>query len=172
MELKQAIQGRRSIRAFETRKSVQKEVMTAILESAILAPTGGNAQPWHFFVLEQPEIKLKLVRAALKQKFIAQGTFVVVVCIDEQQAYSTYRDRGVGLYSIQDTAAAIQNMLLTAYSFGLGSCWVGAFSEEQVSFCLELPHNLRPVAIIPFGYPAEAPSRPQRKPLSTVCTWI
>jgi nitroreductase len=66
---------------------------------------------------------------------------------------SSYGDRGEKLYCIQDSAAAVEHVLLLAVDNGLGACWVGAFDENEVSKILNLPLHVRPVAIIPIGYP-------------------
>jgi nitroreductase len=90
----------------------------------------------------------------LNQGFISQAPVVIVVWTNSEQV-SSYGRRGVELYSIQDAGAAVQNMLLAIHALGLASCWTGAFDEASVSEILELPGNLRPVAIVPIGYPGE-----------------
>ena len=99
---------------------------------------------------------MELARAAFNQHFIAVAPLVAVACLDRRIA-ARYGDRGVNLYSIRDVAASVENMLLTAHELGLGSVWVGAFNEYDVAEILELPDNLRPVAIVPIGYPARTP---------------
>jgi len=79
-----------------------------------------------------------------------------------------YEERGYHLYCLQDTAAATTLLLLAASAYGLGGCWVGAFDEGMVRRILSLPFNLRPVAMVPLGYPAESPSPPPRRPLPEV----
>jgi nitroreductase len=76
--------------------------------------------------------------------------------------------RGKTLYCIQDTAAAIQNIHLTAYSLGLGTCWIGAFREEEARKILKIPEGVRPVAMIPVGYAAEIPQPRKRKPVDQI----
>lgn len=76
--------------------------------------------------------------------------------------------RGRTLYCIQDTAAAAQNIHLAAYSFGLGTCWVGAFDEDEARRILRIPLGVRPVALIPVGYPAEAPMTRARRPVDEI----
>lgn len=104
---------------------------------------------------------MRIARAALNQSFIAEAPLTVVACVDHRVAYR-YGERGINLYCIQDVAASIQNMLLTAYEMGLGSCWVGAFREDEVKESLRLSGNLRAVAIIPIGYPSRIPKPPPR----------
>ncbi len=91
----------------------------------------------------------------------------IVVGYDSEEMYRFYRERGIELYAIQDSAAATQNMLLRAYSLGLATCWVGAFDEREVAKILDLPKKIRPVAIVCVGYPAEKEETP-RKPLKDV----
>ncbi len=86
---------------------------------------------------------------------------MVVGCADLRIA-SRYGERGKELYCIQDTAFSVQNMLLAAHDQGLGTCWVGAFKEELVKEILSLPDYLRPVVLIPVGYPAKIPKAPDR----------
>jgi nitroreductase len=92
----------------------------------------------------------------LNQHFIAEAPLVVVACLDRRIA-AHYGDRGVNLYSIQDVAASVMNMMLAAHELGLGSVWVGAFNEFEVFERLHLPDNLRPIAIVPIGYPSKMP---------------
>ena len=93
---------------------------------------------------------------------------VIVVCADEKRSSTGYGIRGKLLYCLQDTAAATQNILLTAHSLGLGSCWVGAFDEESARKALNIPEGVRPVAIIPVGYPDETPRQRARRLLTEI----
>ncbi len=83
---------------------------------------------------------------------------LAVVCCADLTIARHYGARGKSLYCLQDVAASIQNMMLVAYSLGLGTVWVGAFDEREVSGILGLPDHIRPVAIVPVGYPDERPS--------------
>ncbi|HYH04450.1 MAG TPA: nitroreductase family protein, partial [Bacillota bacterium] len=76
--------------------------------------------------------------------------------------------RGAEFYCIQDTAAATQNLLLTATAYGLGSCWVGSFDEHQIRQTLHLDAGLKPVALIPVGYAAEEPPEVPRRSIDEV----
>jgi nitroreductase len=150
MELIKAIKTRRSVRRF-TNKPVEDEMIKQIIELGNLAPSAGNLQPRDFVVVKNQDTKKKLAKAALNQKFIAQAPFVIVICANMKRV-TPYGNRGHELYTIQDTAAAIQNMLLAVVDFGLSSCWVGAFNENMVVDILGLPSYIRPVAILPIGY--------------------
>lgn len=162
MDVFEAIKGRRSVRAYASRE-VSDETVERLIDAARWAPSAGNVQPWEFIIVRSSEIKRKLAAAALNQTFIEEAPVVIVVCADKQRSAQAYGSRGASLYCIQDTAAAIQNLHLAAYALGLGTCWVGAFREDQATEALGLPLHIRPVAIIPVGYPAEKPKpRPRR----------
>ncbi|MCS7115471.1 MAG: nitroreductase family protein [Nitrososphaerota archaeon] len=167
MDVLEAIKGRRSIRAFRE-SDVPTETVERLVDMARWAPSAGNIQPWEFIIVRRPEIKRKLAEAALGQSFIEEAPVVIVVCADENRSAQGYGMRGKTLYCIQDTAAAAQNIHLAAYSMGLGTCWVGAFMEDEVKKILKLPAGIRPVAIIPVGYPAESPLPTIRRPLRQI----
>lgn len=159
-DLFEAIRERRSERHFKS-DPVPDDVVKFIVECGLKAPSAGNIQPWRFLIVKRPELRADLAKAALGQKFVEDAPVVIAVLADPGRSAGTYGDRGYGLYSIQDTAAAVQNMLLAVVAFGLGACWVGAFDEQAVSKALGLPGHLRPVAMIPIGYPKERP-KPRR----------
>jgi len=167
MDVLEAIKSRRSIRAFKN-QDVPAEIVEELIDAARWAPSAGNIQPWEFIIVQKPKIKRKLVEAALGQTFIEEAPVVIVVCANEERSSQGYGVRGETLYCIQDIAAAIQNIHLTAYSLGLGTCWVGAFGEEETREILKIPRGIRPVAIIPVGYPAEAPTARSRRPISQI----
>lgn len=155
MSILDTIKGRRSIRDFKD-TPIPEEMINALIEAIRWAPSAGNLQSRKFYFVFNKDIKVKLAQAALNQKFIAEAPLAVVACLDRSIAMR-YGDRGVNLYSIQDVAASVMNMMLTAHELGLGSVWVGAFNEFEVFETLDLPHNLRPIAVIPIGYPARVP---------------
>jgi len=167
MELSEAIKGRRSVRAFK-RQDVFEETVEKLIDAARHAPSSGNIQPWEFVVVRNLEVKKKLARAALNQAFVEEAPVVIVVCANERRSSMGYGSRGKTLYCIQDTAAATQNILLTAYSLGLGACWIGAFNEDEAKLALNAPEGIRPVAIIPVGYPDETPPQRSRRSLSQI----
>lgn len=169
LELEAAINKRRSVRSYHDRE-VSPATVTRLLEAAVMAPSAGNLQAWHFVVARRPEARAALARAALDQEFIAQAPVVVVVCADPERSATRYGQRGRTLYCLQDAAAATQNLLLAATAHGLGTCWVGAFDEVRVREVLGIPASLRPVALVPVGYPAEAPEARPRRPLEEVTT--
>jgi len=150
----EAVKGRRSIRAFKG-DPVGDEVLMKVLEAAQWAPSAGNLQARDFIVVKDPDVKERLARAALGQWFIAEAPVNVVVCANLERSASRYGERGRRLYAWMDAAAAVENLILAAHALGLASCWVGAYRDEEVSEILGLPQWVKPVGIIPLGYPGE-----------------
>ena len=160
MEFLEAIRERRSIRNFQ-KKDISQKIVDKLIDALIWAPSAGNLQARKFFFVKDAKLKEDIAAAALNQDFIGEAPLVIVGCTDSRIS-SRYGERGVSLYSIQDVAASIMGMMLVAHENGLGTVFVGAFSEEDVFDLLKLPGNLRPVAIVPVGYPVRIPSPPPR----------
>lgn len=167
MKVYEAITGRRSVRRYK-KKPIKTDDLLAIINAARWAPSAGNLQPWVFVVVVDPEKKKRLAEAAGFQMWIAGAPVVIVAGVNTWTSKRVYGSRGEKLYCIQDVAAAIQNMLLAAYSLGLSTCWVGAFHDEAVAKIVGFPDHIKPVAIIPIGYGAENPSPPRRKRIEDI----
>ena len=162
VDVVEAIKGRRSVRAFRN-EDVSEEAVARLIDAAHWAPSAGNIQPWEFIIVRKTELKRRLVEAAFGQSFVEEAPVVIVVCAREDLSSKRYGLRGRALYCLQDTAAAVQNIHLTAFSFGLGTCWIGAFREDDVREALGVPREARPVALIPVGYPVGVSSAPKRR---------
>jgi nitroreductase len=171
MEFSEVIAKRRSVRHFNNKLAVTEEDIRALIEAAVSAPTAGNIQPWRFTVVRTTAARERLADA-LHQRWATGASVVIVVSVDPRPCIARYGDRGERLYSIQDTAAAVENILLAAVDRGLASCWVGAFDTDAVRDALGIRAPIEPVAILPVGYSAEAADRPARRPLAEVVTWI
>ncbi len=157
----EAIRKRRSIRVFKN-KSLPREAVNELKQAIKWAPSAGNLQStFHYFVFNARK-REQLARAAFDQDFITQAPLAVVSCANFN-AIRKYGQRGRELYVFLDCGIAIQNLLLAAFAQGLGSVVVGAFDEDRVREILEIPESLKPVAIIPVGFPGESPQPPERK---------
>jgi len=161
MEAIRALITRRSIRRFRA-DAIPDELLWEILDLANIAPSAGNLQAREFIVVRDGDIKQKLSIAAYDQKFIREAPVAIVVCGNQKRSGTGYGSRGEHLYSIQDADAATMHLLLAAHSQELGTCWVGAFDDEEVCSILKLPEYIRPIAIIPLGYPKESPHTTSR----------
>jgi len=154
MDFWEVLEARHSVRDFESSVEVPPEAVERLLQAARQAPSAGNRQPWHFYVVRDPEVRRGLSSAAYGQAFVAEAPVIIVVCADPERSAARYAQRGRELYCLQDTAVATEHILLAAVALGLGGCWVGAFDEARAAQALNLPGHLRPVAILPIGKPA------------------
>ncbi len=170
MEFKDALQGRRSVRRYET-KAVAKELILALLEAAEAAPSAGNLRSRRYVVITGQEMRKVLALAAYGQEQVERAPLLIVVCADVGRSSTRYGDRG-SLFAIQDASVAAMCLLLAAHDAGLGACWNGAFDDALVREALGLAENVLPVAIISLGWPAEAPAAPPRRRLNEVVSWI
>lgn len=160
MELATVIDLRRSVRQYADRE-VPDDPVNKILHAGHMAPSAGNLQGRDFIIVRDRSMRESICEAALNQSFIIEAPVCIVVCANRTRSSSRYGKRGE-LYSIQDSSASVMNMMLMAHSLGLGTCWVGAFNEKAVSELLGIPDGVRPVAILPVGYPDEKPQAPPR----------
>ena len=167
MQFFDAVEKRRSVRAF-TPAPVAADKLETILATARLAPSAGDLQAYQIVVVLEAEAKAALGAAALGQDFIAEAAAVLVFCASPGRSESKYGQRGASLYCIQDATIAACYAQLAATALGLAACWVGAFDEASVAAVLRAPPRLRPVALMPIGYAAEAPERPQRRALDAL----
>ncbi|MGB9748461.1 MAG: nitroreductase family protein [Candidatus Woesearchaeota archaeon] len=168
MNIFEVIERRRSIRNY-SEEPVEWDKVVKILESAIKAPSSGNVQNWRFVIVTDKNLRAKLAEASLQQYWMEKAPIHIVVCSENFMVKKLYGERGEKLYAIQNCAAAIQNMLLTATALGLGSCWVGAFEDEAVARILGISGDVTIQAIITLGYSHEKPSTPMHITLEDVC---
>jgi nitroreductase len=117
-----------------------------------------NRQPWHFIVVEKRDTLRRLGALANSGRYIAQAPLAIVVAIERTT------------FSVSDASRAIQSMILTAWSEGIGSNWVGFRGLDEVKSLLSIPDELEVLAIIPFGYPAQpiGKGKKKRKSISEV----
>ncbi|MCM8769754.1 MAG: nitroreductase family protein [Candidatus Omnitrophica bacterium] len=150
MEFQEVIKTRRSIRSYQD-KDIPEEILKRILETARIAPSGNNWQPWHFILVKDQEKKEKIAQSCYQQKFISQAPVVIVACGQKYpNQYQPYADRS---YLI-DVTIALDHLILAARNEGVGSCWIGAFQAEPIRKLLEVPENFEVVMVVPLGYPA------------------
>lgn len=184
MELDVCIQGRRSIRRYED-KPVPKEIIEKLLDSGTWAPSGMNIQPWRFVVIENKDTIRKLSLRAkelllgmqwpenIKEAFRSErdtifysAPLLILVCVQRKEEWKTV--------NLLDCGLASENMFLTAYQEGLGSCFIGFgnFLNQDPKLLAEVgvPEDHEVIAPLIFGYPAERPAAKPRK--ARVLKWI
>ncbi|HID07416.1 MAG TPA: nitroreductase [Armatimonadetes bacterium] len=170
MDFFEAVAQRHSIRAYKP-DPLPDDILQRILETINAAPSAGNLQGYEVVVVRDPERKRMLARAAFGQNFIAQAPVVLVFLQNPRRSASRYGQRGATLYSLQDATIACTFAHLAATALGLGSCWVGAFDDDAVASAVEAPSDMRPVAVLPIGYPDERPWATGRRRLDDLIHW-
>lgn len=156
---------RTSVRAYRP-DSVEEEKLVRILDAARRAPSGKNGQPWTFIVVTDPGTREKLVPACKDQAFVGQAPVVIVACGREELAY---KKMGGYWNSLPvDIGIALEHLMLAAEAEGLGTCWIGAFLEEEVRAILSVPEDVKIVALTPVGYPADERRFRPRKDLEEI----
>jgi nitroreductase len=158
MEVGDAVRTLLAVRQYQD-KPVPAEVVDQIVEAAHLTASSINKQPWHFVVVQEREALQRLGELAHTGPYIAQAALAVVVAIEKASQYG-----------VSDASRAIQDMMLVAWSEGVGSNWVGFGGLDEVAALLGIPNDYEVLAIVPFGYPARriGRGRKQRKPLGEV----
>ena len=163
MEVHQAIKTRRSVRNYKP-DPVPEEKLNKVLETARLAPSAHNEQEWKFVIVKNAEKRKKLAEAALNQEFVGEAPVVIAaVALEPEEVMSS----GVPNYAV-DLAIAVDHMTLAAVEEGLGTCWVGAFSQEKVKKALGIPERYKVVVLLPLGFPADKPKTKSRKNLEEI----
>jgi nitroreductase len=167
MDIFEAISKRRSVRQY-LKKQVEEDDLLKILEAAREAPSASNRQEWRFVVVKDPDTRARLALAAKGQKFVEEAPVVIAVCAQTDNHTMTC---GQLCYPI-DCAIAIDHMTLAAAALGLGTCWIGAFYEDQVKKILNIPSEIRIVELLTLGYPKQLPaSVKERLPLKTIVSY-
>ena len=163
MKFQDIIQKRRSVREFRD-EPVPDEKLHRVLEAARLAPSAGNRQPWKFVVVKDASKRTALAQASDNQFFVGQAPIIIVaVALMPERIMSC----GVPSYAV-DLAIAIEHIVLAAADEGLGTCWIGAFSQESVKRITADPDKYKVVAVIPMGYPVAETAPRRRKPIEEV----
>jgi len=151
MDVLDAIRTRKSVRNY-LNQTVEEDKLLAILEAGRLAPSASNRQEWRFIIVRNQEVKKKLAKAATNQSFVAEASIVIVACAETDEHVMRC---GQMCYPI-DVAIALDHMTLAAVELGLGTCWIGAFYENEVKQILGIPAEIKVVALMPLGYPIDS----------------
>ncbi|RMH79790.1 MAG: nitroreductase [Acidobacteria bacterium] len=171
MEFFEVLKARHSIRSY-LRKPVEEEKLLKIMEATKSAPSAGNLQAYEVMVVLDQRKRIEIARLALNQWFLAEAPVVFVFFANPERSAWKYGKRGAELYCLQDATIACAYAQLSAVALGLGTCWVGAFDEEGIRVCLNVPEGWRPIALLSVGYPAENPLPTPRRELKDIFTLL
>ena len=150
MEVFDAVRTVLAVRAYQD-KPVPPDLVRRIVEAGRLTASSMNGQPWHFVVVEKRDTLRKLGEAVRTGPYIAQAPLAIAVVMEKSQ------------YAVSDASRAIQSMILTAWSEGVGSNWTGFMGLDGIKPLLGIPAELDVLAVVPFGYPAKAIGKGKKK---------
>lgn len=168
MEVMEAIRARRSIRRYKP-DPIPEEKLELLLEAARLCPSAGNRQPWRFILVRDAELKRKLAIERVRERLspmrqMETARVVIVGCGLPAESIPVGSFDGY----VVDVIIALQSIVLAATSLGLGTCWIGAFHEDRVREALGIPEDVRVIALVAIGVPAESPTAKPRKELREI----
>jgi nitroreductase len=156
-----ALKSRRSVRSYKP-NPVERKIVEDIVDCGRLAATAINIQPWEFVAVTDARTRKQLAKTVDYGKYIADAPVCIVVfCKDTK-------------YYLEDGCAAVENMLVAAQAYGLGSCWVAGDKKAyaaKVGTLLGVPADHKLIALVAVGYAAEQPQMPPKRLLAEVLHW-
>jgi len=171
MNIKEIIEKRQSTRKYKP-DPVEREKIMQCIESAHLAPSACNAQPWKFVVVDEPALIAKVAAAAHSMgmnKFVAQAQVIIAVVLESANATSAIGSKIKRKdYTQVDIGIAVENICLQATELGLGNCIVGWFNEREVKKLLQIPFTKRIPLLVTLGYSDDAQRVKNRKRIENI----
>ena len=142
-------------------QSVPENLVHRIVEAGRLTASSMNGQPWHFVVVQEAERLQQLGGLVRTGPYISGAALAIVVAYESASRFG-----------VSDVSRAIQSMILTAWSVGVGSNWTGFNNLEEVGRWCGVPDSYTVLAVLPFGYPSHAigKGKKNRKPLSEIAS--
>lgn len=166
MDFYDVIKNRLSIRQYKS-DAVEDEKLARVLQAARIAPSAKNLQPWHFIVIRDEEVKLRL-KPAYDREWFYSAPIIICACSDIANGWVRKDGRA---YRDVDLAITFDHLVLAATAEGLGTCWIGAFDADVVRDALGIPAEFEPLLMTPLGYPAAIPQPRDRKALADIVHW-
>ena len=175
----EVITTRRSVRRYKP-DPTPDELVKKLIDAARWAPTGGNLQPWMFFVVKDPQMKDAIVQTTYvgydkktgrPQKWIRNAPMLILVGVDTKTG-ARYGRSSAESVALLDIGACIENLLLAATAMGLGSCWVAGFDADQLAQTLHLPKEIQLISLVTIGFPQKIPSPPPRLSVEEITTYL
>jgi len=158
MEILEGILTRRSIRKYSD-EPISREKMEELIRYGMYAPSARNCQPWHFVLLNDRDIFLKIEAFHPYTQMLKHAQWGIVVCGDEQLAHTPD-------YWPVDCAAVTENILLAAHGMGYGAVWLGIYPRQErvaaMKDLLGLPPHIHAFSVISVGYPDQVLPLPER----------
>lgn len=178
MNAKDCIKERRSIRKFKA-DPIDHGLLSEIIETASYAPSWKHTQITRYIAVEG-ELKDKIAAECTSAypkngEIIAQAPMLIAVTyikgrsgFERDGSFSTAKGASWQMF---DAGVAAQTFCLAAYDKKIGSVIMGIFDEAKAASLLNIPEERELVALIPIGYPDEAPAAPKRKSIEDLLSF-
>ncbi len=172
MNFSELIQKRRSVRKYSDRP-VAKEDLLKCLEAARIAPSACNSQPWHYIVIDEPELRKRVAARIFSglysmNEFAKEAPVLVAVVSEKMKFLAAVGSQVRGTqYALMDVGIACEHLILQAQELGIGSCWMGWFDEKALKEELRISGNKKIDIVISLGYPAEEKIVPKTRKVLT-----
>lgn len=174
MDVKQAIEQRRSVRKYKD-IVVEEEKLKILLEAARLAPTGSNTQSGKFIVTRSKEMREKIADVSHRQQWMAQAP-LFITCVADVRIRIPEGPLVVDELSpqhevkqcIRDVSIQAEHIVLQAEELGLSTCWIGWYDQAEIRETLALPSDKYVVCVLIIGYGDEKPAPRKRKPIEEI----
>lgn len=175
MDFPELVNARHSVRAYDPRRPVPRELIEECLRSAHLAPSACNSQPWRFVVVDEADklavLRRKVLGGLVANRWAADAPVIVVLSAEREIGTARMGELFKDIpYHLMDCGSAGEHFILRAVELGLGSCWIGWFRDKALRKLLGIPRRWKNLALISLGYPAAdwEPRERRRRPLSEV----
>ena len=149
-KLLEFMKNRRSIRSFQN-TPIAEDAIEMLLEAARWTPSASNRQPWEFIVIKDSELLEKVSSNAMYGKFVKRAPLAIAIVGKKKISPNWY---------VIDTSLVSMNMMLMAWSLGIGTCWIGSMDREKAKEILKLDEDDYLLTILPFGYVKGATPKP------------
>ena len=156
MDVFDAIKNRTSIRKYKS-EQISKDKIDILIEAGRLAPTAANKQKFKLVIVDGTDTKKRLAVACNNQTFVGTASHVIAGTVDPDWKWHQV-----------DLAIVFEHIVLEAFELGLGTCWIGAFNESDVKKILNIPENIKVVALLTIGFPDESPKHTPRKNIDSI----
>jgi nitroreductase len=162
MNAHEAVLSRRTIRQYQARP-VGRETLERLIDAGRLAPSAANLQPLEFVVVDEPEVRDKIFPTLKWAAYIhpegdpkpgQEPQAYVIVLVNTKVREKMYE---------YDVGAAIEAMAVSAWSEGVGSCWLISIDRAAVQAALGIPDQYRIDSVLALGYPAETSTAEEYK---------
>ena len=156
MNVLEAIKERRTIRRFDEDKKISLDIVKNLVSLGRLAPSAANLQPWEFIIVNDrqkceeifPYLKWAGYLAPKGTPCKGERPVSYIILIANPEINKDFQ---------HDFGAVAQNIMLSAHSIGIGSCWMSAIDRDQIRRILNVPLGYQIDTLIALGYPKEKP---------------